>query len=776
MRSRRLTFLFLAFYFVFLGGSAYYALVLPIRILHHAVVTLVMLGWLIGKSRGEGIPRTPLDPAIFAAFGVWGITALTSIDRRMSIEMLWFVLLHVFIFYVLVDMFQRGRHRVVMETTFILSALVVIITGLELASWYFGLGIIPGTEIGWFNVQPIPPEMLRVSLAMNISTLLAGFVAPLVTLAFAWGITTKRKDYRQVLICLSISLLIVLVLTFSRGGLMSLGAAVAVFGGFQAIKRQNIPRWLIALAAVIGIGLFSVVFIISTSRSSGDAGRLDMYQSAVEILTDYPITGIGPGVYGRGLRDYRTPTEARDKLASAHNAPLNTAAETGLLGLAVTAWMGFLLIRAWRNTWIEQKWDGQKIRLEAVIAAFIGMSVHSMVDVFTVTPIVVVMLLLVAYSITGQRSSLDAHPTGSKIPAWIGVILTVAYAIFFVQVDRAQLAYQASLNGVDALANARRAESIDPTLNLYDLQIAYLTNDIPTYEAALALEPTWDLGWMNLAALYEQQGDLEKAFELVQTAVDIIPLNGYQLHLARLAESAGLADEVIIIDWYTTGIRFSLGKLNQLPLSPFWTETPLREAALMQFITTLPEDQAYRVRVAHGYEIIRADVPSTAADYWVEGETASAPQDAIAAYTEAIRRSNQNGDYYASRARAYIQAGNIEAARDDLIKARLYGTRFEYPNAIEAQITDDPILRENLIRQALPGRTVPAEFAAVLYGGRPANFELTPTMRSPGPGLAALQPWFDLAAEYATNGDQAEVARIYRAIQDYAPYLTFDSQ
>ncbi|GAB4326694.1 MAG: hypothetical protein Kow00117_13950 [Phototrophicales bacterium] len=774
MRSKRLTFLFLAFYFVFLGGSAYYTLLLPLRIFHHVFVSILMIYWLISRIRHEGLPRTPLDPAIFAAFGVWGITAITSIDPRMSFEMLWFVLLHVFLFYVLVDFFQRGRHRLVMETTFILSALVVIITMIELASWYFGLGIIPGTEVGWFNIKPIPPEMLRVSLAMNISTLLAGFVAPLIITTFAWGITSKRKDYRRVLIALSLSLLIVLILTFSRGGLMSFGVSAAIFGGLQIIRRQTYPRWLIGVGLALGLGLFGIVFTMSATRSSGDAGRLDMYQSAIEMWIDHPITGVGPGVYGRALRQYRTPEQARDKLASAHNAPLNTVAETGLLGLIITVWLGVLVVHAWRKTWQKQPWYGQKIRLEATIAAFIGMCVHSMVDVFTVTPVVLVLLLLVAYSITGQRSSLDILPPGRKTPAWIGLIIVLCYAGFLLQADRAQLAYQASLNGIDPLKNAQRAESIDPHLNLYDLQIAYLENTIESYQSALILEPTWDVGWMNLAALYEAQDDLSAAYDAVQTAVNIMPLRGYQLHLARLAESGELADETTIIAWYINGMRYSTEALNRLPLAAFWIETPLRRAALESYLETLPVDLAYRVRTAHGYPTSRPTVPTSAADYWVEGETATTPQDAIVAFTEAIRLDDNNGDYYASRARAYIAAGNIQTAKRDLTLARLYGTRFEYPNAIEATITDDPRSREALIRQALPGRVIPAEFAAVLYGGRPATFDLLPAMRPIGPGKDALQPWFDLAQAYRRIGNEAEAMRILQAIQDYAPDQDLD--
>src|SRR5262249_52464120 len=135
-------------------------------------------------------------------------------------ENLWFPLCHLIFFYILADLFQGGRQRLVIETQFMLGAAIVLLSGLELASWYFGLGLIPGTQIGWINVIGpgawLPLRPLRLALAMNISTLLAGYVAPLVTVTAAWALTARRRDYRRVLWILTGALLVVMILTFSR--------------------------------------------------------------------------------------------------------------------------------------------------------------------------------------------------------------------------------------------------------------------------------------------------------------------------------------------------------------------------------------------------------------------------------------------------------------------------------------------------------------------------------------------------------------------------------
>jgi hypothetical protein len=61
------------------------------------------------------------------------------------------------------------------------------------------------------------------------------------------------------------------------------------------------------------------------------------------------------------------------------------------------------------------------------------------------------------------------------------------------------------------------------------------------------------------------------------------------------------------------------------------------------------------------------------------------------------------------------------------------------------------------------------EFAAVLYGGRIAVFDLFPEMRYPGPGTAAMQPWYLLAQAYLEDGLIDDARDVYESILDYAP-------
>lgn len=791
MRLSRIAFILMAIYIIFIGGSAYYTLIFPVRVLHHAFITIVLGLWLLNRiHHNRGLPKTPLNYPIIGMVIVWIISAIFSLDPRMAFEHLWFPLTHIILFFIIADLFQQKREHLVMETQFMLAAVVVLLSLLELASWYLGLGIIPGTSIGWGDVIGdgawLPLEPIRLSLAMNVSTLLAGYVAPLVSLTAGWALTTHRRDFRVVLWGLSGALLIVLVLTFSRGGLLSVLSAVGIIIAFRLSRISQFAsrswgKLLIGSVVVIGILVVSLYSILSITQSRisnmGDAGRLDMWQSAVEMAQDDLFTGVGPGLYGRAFRSYRDPTIVQDKLAAAHNAYLNTLAETGIPGILVSIWLGAAFLQAWYRNW-QTASSTSKQRLETVLAALVGLGIHSLVDVFTITPIVLLIIVLVAYCIAATPQIIPPNNIRRRFVPTAALIAVIAYGIWLIQLDRAQSAYQSSFGDPEiAYNNANQAVGIDPSLNLYTLHNAYLQGrdretifGIEAYKQALALESTWDLGWMNLAALELRNSNPQDALTYLNHARQINANSPAVLHWAVLAETFNSSPSDEIIAAYIVAMRYN----GILPLSDFWWATDLRRTALEQYIPNLPLDYQYRVLAA--YDPSRAlDIvpinPQTAAEWWVIGEYSltieadlSIAQDA---FSRAIQLAPTIGDYYVSRAKATYKSAASDAERDLKI-ALLLGTYAEYPNAVWAEFAPTPQEAERLRANALPPRQVLQEFSAVLYN-RPAIFDLFPEMRRIGPGRAAMQPWYTIAEMRLADGNTSGAINAYRAILDYAP-------
>jgi len=798
MRAKRYMLIGLAFYLTYVGGASYYYVVsFPARVMHHVFITLLLAVWLFGRLRQQrGLPESGINPLLYASIAVWALGAILGLSARVSLEWLWFGLIHTLFFLYIVEQIRRGYQRLVMEAVFFMAMGVLLLSGLELYSWFTGQGFIP-VAAGWIVTGQFPrlTDFPQIALPMAVSTLVAGYTAPLVMVTGIWAATTNQRAARVILGVMAVLLAGVLLLTSSRGGALSLGAAVGTLILMRLVQHPRVraavplPMLVAGAMGVVAIGLAGVVYVSwPNSNNISNRDRLLMWQSALSVTAQDPLTGVGIGQFGHAFRALRNPFLAQDKLASAHNFYLNVLAETGLPGLLLCGLLGIAIAQqGWRH-WRAAPNRGTRIRIEGVFAALAGIAVHSLVEVFTTTPMVLLIVALVAYGITPQpRSRLDSVTPGARRPAWIALGLVLFYGVWLLWQDYAQASSIRAWE-LNNPAEARTAQAIDPALTLYQLQEAYLVGQtgtpeegIAAYQSALIVEPTWDVGWLNLAALQEQTGHLQEAVESLRRAEQLRIDNGSAVHLGRIGEELGWPNDESL-SHYRSALEASVMALTidhdgfyVLPLADFWHETPLRLQALEEVTPTMPVDWAYRVWAAHDPARLGDMIPATpfsAAEWWIVGEYAlTVEQDApkaVNAFTQAITLMPRKGDYYASRARALLSA-DPDATLHDLDLARVYGTQFEYPNAIEALITDDPNERESLQIEAVPLRNLSQGFAAVLYG-RTAFFEITPLMRDPGYGMAALQPWLELLAKARQEGDTEFAASLEEAIHFFAPY------
>jgi tetratricopeptide (TPR) repeat protein len=356
----------------------------------------------------------------------------------------------------------------------------------------------------------------------------------------------------------------------------------------------------------------------------------------------------------------------------------------------------------------------------------------------------------------------------------VALAVVIGYGIFFIPVDIAHSRYLRSFQpGEAAVESVRAARAFDPGLRLYALQEDYLSATSAAYERALELEPTWDTGWLNRAALAERQGDLERAMQFLERARQISNHNPAWLHWARLAEQTTSDSEDTIVAAYLTALT-SIRYNKNPPFSEFWSATPLRIRALEQYSRDLPLDVRYRILKAHPMlgdaDALVPEAPQTAAEWWVVGQDLlmkGEVETAVNAFSQAVSLNRSNGDYYVSRARA-AWMNDPEAARRDLDLGELLGTQYEYPNAVRVNLTKTPEEIYRLRAAALPPRVLNQNFEGVLFT-RAAGFELLGEMRYPGPGTQAMQPWYDIAAEHEANGQIERAINAYRAILDYAP-------
>jgi O-antigen ligase len=562
-RLKRYGFILAAAYLLIIGGG-YYQQLFAVRQFQHLAVTVLLGVWLaLRLARRRGLPVTPLNLPIYACVIVWFASALTSIDPRMALENLWLPLTNLLLFFIMVDLIQGGGEGLLLDTQFLIAALVVLLALAQFGSWFWGWGF--GTpRLGWAGLLgadlPLPLTQPRLFVPLGVSTWLAAYTAPLAVLAAAWGWAARRRGARNALWALAAALVAIMLLTYSRGGWISLGAGAAAFAGLQLLRdarlRALVRRFAIPLLVALAVLVAAAAFVLlrlsaESGHSSGDILRFDLWRGALDITRDHPVLGVGAGEFGHAYRSYRDPAYLDNRFSTSHNFYLNTLAETGIVGVAVALALGAALLWAWWRLWNAAETPARRIRLSGALAALIGLGAQSFFDTFTSLPLALLALLLAAYCVTAPRSKADPPLRGSIPAAVVGLILLLGFGAGLVRSDQAQAAFNTSVSA-GSLDAAWQAQALDPALRLYDLQIAYVSGvqddpqAVPLYQHALSLEPTWDTGWINLAALYVRRGEAAPALDALLRADAIDHHNGAILLWARLAESTDSAPPVSV--------------------------------------------------------------------------------------------------------------------------------------------------------------------------------------------------------------------------------------
>jgi len=164
----------------------------------------------------------------------------------------------------------------------------------------------------------------------------------------------KRFAYRVVGNIAIVFGFVALLFTYSRsawGGMM-IGITALGLRDFRALKRTIIFLVMFAVVAqvmtlaLVGMGVVEVVQMrFEQLNRSGFSARPEIFASALRVMRDRPLQGVGLGAY----RWHVSVTFTR-QLSHAHNVFLSYATELGIpAGLAFAAFVGWILAMAVKN-------------------------------------------------------------------------------------------------------------------------------------------------------------------------------------------------------------------------------------------------------------------------------------------------------------------------------------------------------------------------------------------------------------------------------------------
>lgn len=253
---------------------------------------------------------------------------------------------------------------------------------------------------------------------------------------------------------MGVILAVTLLLTGSRGGILSCGAGLVCMALLFATKRAMRPGCWKIMGAALVIAIYGLgVGLEKTAERFGHDGdlthRLEIAASVLPMIADFPLTGVGLGAFNTAYGPYALPQYGGDlDVVHAHNDWIEIAAEAGLPGLLLCA-SGFLLFMArCVGTWKKRNDPLVLGTCAGLMSGLAALALHSFFDFGMRVPanalavgILCALLWNLLHMRTDSRGRHIALPTRAVTPKSrpmlaIGTLTVLAATALFVDMAR----------------------------------------------------------------------------------------------------------------------------------------------------------------------------------------------------------------------------------------------------------------------------------------------------------------------------------------------------
>jgi O-antigen ligase len=634
-----------AAYLVFIGGGWLGIYTAGLRIATVSLAAVVLGGWaFVAWRRPEWRPRSVLLPAILACLASLAISTAFSRVPRVSLEYLGYGILLAALYLLLVrlmaDPFFRSRLVGLGSVLFVAVAVefIVYVVFLWIQWWQ---------AVGHLAIPPLRPNFIGLAYG-NPSAVLTMVALLAVPTAARWA--SWRPRGIVTFLAIGVVTGVVALMTGSRAGWLALGVAglvgvVALVASRErrgSIRRAmrgdgegSLPRVLwrglpVLGIAAVAVGVILLPAILRRAEAGGEDLRGTFYAVALRMFAASPVVGTGPGTWVIQRTAFTQTNEIDVYIPHAHDVPVQTLAELGLVGAAAGVILIGSLVWLFRNA--ARSADGERQRwgwLTGLGLLYFG--VHNLLDFYPNMPAVLFAAALpVAY--------LDAtSPAGFALPrlvrsrpigprtslAGLAVVVFAAAALLLQEGPVLQLADAVGAANTgkweQALAPARAAAAADPDISPYQLTAGLVSAHLGDHAAAAAyfqrVADRDDLpeAWLDLAAEQAELGRRDEAVAALDRAFRL----GWQR--AEVAMPAGaLALRLGLIDLATEAFADSIVRSPSLAGDPWWMADPERTALYPSVIEAALDlaspDARWQIAMLSGDEAratdLAADAPS----------------------------------------------------------------------------------------------------------------------------------------------------------------------
>jgi O-antigen ligase len=378
------------------------------------VAGALLLSLLPGRDRWREFTMAKRELICVAAIAAWTIvSALCATNRTLAWEAVGTMVVAVVLFLAAFGTAGRNRSMLVPFGVVAAASLNAVVDLLQMAGW------------SPFPISEADPHLAQTALLGNPNDVGMTLV-PATIAAVAIALAARGKT-RSVAWALSALCAATLVLTQTVTAIVA-GTVALIF--FAPRQSRRVKLTVAATAAVTAMLLFAVVTplrvrvlgMVAAARegrySDLSSSRVTPFLVAWEMTRDHPVTGVGPGGYRFGFFDYKLEVDRkyrklmpermnewsigrRSNFGETHNDWLQTAAETGLPGVALFAASLFLLARRkpWGSTDVAADFSA---RAALPLAVSLGVLALAQFPLRLAAPTILYVIL--AGSIVGWRS------------------------------------------------------------------------------------------------------------------------------------------------------------------------------------------------------------------------------------------------------------------------------------------------------------------------------------------------------------------------------------
>jgi O-antigen ligase len=397
-------------------------------------LTTMALAALYGAWIAEALARHPTDrlrlrPAapLLVYIGFLILSLAVSHNRTLSSFEIALLIQVTMLFVYLTCRLRRSDIAFVTTT---LAAGLLIESLVMLAQRYAGFEL----DIGGLSTRQLQvagsENLSRIGGTVGSPNSAGGYIALTLMPVFVLLVMPGSRARKVVAAAASIVAPIALILTFSRGGWLSLVVSLVALLTL-GVRRASVPARAPVIATVVLVAAAAIFHGAISHRLNGNdnnaaASRVPLMRLAGDMIQRHPLTGIGANTFAIRIPDFAGPEFSSSWLYTVHNKYLLVWAEAGVGAFAAFMWFLVATIRSGLRA--SRRVDRELALLAAALtAAVVGQMADMLVEPYHSRAEIQGLVVAAALITACARLSCQPHPSGleSRDP---GLVEDVGYA------------------------------------------------------------------------------------------------------------------------------------------------------------------------------------------------------------------------------------------------------------------------------------------------------------------------------------------------------------